>query len=322
MQTQSDQQGERTSMKEQPSNRPARVASRAHPRQLSTQGSGNAAQPWDANQNDPGYASAGKKPLHTGSHFALPPCRDARDRKQPFGQGAYQQGLRGGPQHGKKHGGGWSHAQSQRHRHRDIAFGDRQKSQAEDAGRSPKGRKHTRKVIGGSNRLGSAAPPDFAESTECGLPPVIVEGALIGTPDLFTMILLASKLRRHPLPATQDPPPNSGRADWIRTSDLLNPIQAHYQAVLQPVLPEPRHQNVQRCLTLFPPSPKIRGELPEGQAPARCFLPKLPTMPRGSYCFDRWLAICAITTVPSALTKVGCAVYTDIASCKIPGSVA
>ncbi len=26
------------------------------------------------------------------------------------------------------------------------------------------------------------------------------------------------------------------RADWIRTSDLLNPIQAHYQAVLQPEL--------------------------------------------------------------------------------------
>ena len=24
------------------------------------------------------------------------------------------------------------------------------------------------------------------------------------------------------------------RADWIRTSDLLNPIQAHYQAVLRP----------------------------------------------------------------------------------------
>ncbi len=26
------------------------------------------------------------------------------------------------------------------------------------------------------------------------------------------------------------------RADWIRTSDLLNPIQAHYQAVLRPEL--------------------------------------------------------------------------------------
>ena len=26
------------------------------------------------------------------------------------------------------------------------------------------------------------------------------------------------------------------RADWIRTSDLLNPIQAHYQAVLRPDL--------------------------------------------------------------------------------------
>ena len=26
----------------------------------------------------------------------------------------------------------------------------------------------------------------------------------------------------------------ANRADWIRTSDLLNPIQAHYQAVLRP----------------------------------------------------------------------------------------
>ena len=36
-----------------------------------------------------------------------------------------------------------------------------------------------------------------------------------------------------PLYASQDTL-DSNRADWIRTSDLLNPIQAHYQAVLRP----------------------------------------------------------------------------------------
>ena len=30
-------------------------------------------------------------------------------------------------------------------------------------------------------------------------------------------------------------PNTDGRADWIRTSDLLNPIQARYQTSLQPV---------------------------------------------------------------------------------------
>ena len=33
------------------------------------------------------------------------------------------------------------------------------------------------------------------------------------------------------------------RADWIRTSDLLNPIQAHYQAVLRPDIFEEPERN-------------------------------------------------------------------------------
>ena len=35
-------------------------------------------------------------------------------------------------------------------------------------------------------------------------------------------------------PARPRRPTNTGRADWIRTSDLLNPIQVRYQAALRP----------------------------------------------------------------------------------------
>ncbi len=41
-------------------------------------------------------------------------------------------------------------------------------------------------------------------------------------------VALAVELRSNPAA------PRVGRADRIRTCDLLNPIQAHYQAVLRP----------------------------------------------------------------------------------------
>jgi hypothetical protein len=36
------------------------------------------------------------------------------------------------------------------------------------------------------------------------------------------------------------------RDDWIRTSDLLHPMQARYRAALRPVLPGPRSDGMQK----------------------------------------------------------------------------
>lgn len=53
------------------------------------------------------------------------------------------------------------------------------------------------------------------------------------------------------------------RADWIRTSDLLNPIQAHYQAVLRPDLRAVnlrcRRQIGKRKMLLFQKQPLNAG---------------------------------------------------------------
>jgi hypothetical protein len=58
--------------------------------------------------------------------------------------------------------------------------------------------------------------------------------------DRFAAIPFEDKAGSHPsrilrLRRFEDCRPSDGRAGGIRTRDLLNPIQAHYQAVLRPV---------------------------------------------------------------------------------------
>jgi predicted nucleic acid-binding protein len=58
--------------------------------------------------------------------------------------------------------------------------------------------------------------------------------------------LIADVEERYPLLPFERPahsPASQNRADWIRTSDLLNPIQAHYQAVLRPEIFEEPERN-------------------------------------------------------------------------------